>query len=281
MIVKNLPLPKAVQQRVSGGTLALIGLATLAILFVVPIALLFRESLNLSGPGSVFVHYETALSSIYLETIIRSFLFGLATTIVSLILAYSLAYYIVFHSKYKLLLLGLVILPFWVAYIIRYLGIQLFFSPTGPFVGLFGSDVGVLFSPLGVIVGLASALLPFAILPIYNSLDAIDKEMIDASQVMGAGRLRTFRSVTLPLSLSGVVAGGLIEFILATGSFLAPAILGGPGETMIANLIAEVFSSAFNIELASALAMIYTVVLTAVLLVFNSVVDIGEVLGDI
>ena len=245
------------------------------------IALLFRESLNTSGPGSLFVYYETALSSIYLDTIIRSFIFGVSTTAVSLVLAYSLAYYIVFHSKYKLLLLGLVILPFWVAYIIRYLGIQLFFSPTGPFVRIFGSDLGVLFSPIGVIIGLASALLPFAILPIYNSLNSIDEEMIDASHVMGAGRLRTFRSVILPLSLSGVVAGGLIEFILATGSFLAPAILGGPGETMIANLIANTFSSAFNLELASALAMIYTVVLTVVLLVFNSVIDIGEVLGDL
>lgn len=280
MTVSNLPIPAWLHDRVSTRTLAGVGLGWLAFFFVLPILLLAVSSLNLEG-GAVFKHYRTALSGVYLSAIVRSFYYGLVTTLVSLILAYALAYYIAFHAEHEMLMLGLVILPFWVAYIIRYLGIQLFFSPSGPFVLLFGTNFGLLFSPAGVILGLTSALMPFAILPIYNSLAAIDEHLVDASHVMGASRVRTIVEVVFPLSLSGVVAGGLIEFILATGSFLGPAILGGPDQTMIANVIAETFRLSYNLELASAISILYTAVLTTVLLVFNSAINIGEVLGDL
>jgi ABC-type spermidine/putrescine transport system permease subunit I len=233
------------------------------------------------GNGPLLGNYADALSGVYLRTILRSFYYGLLTTAISVVLGFGLSYYIVFKSRMELLLLGLVILPFWVAYIIRYLGIQLFFSPTGPFVAVFGTDFGILFSTAGVIVGLTSALMPFAILPIYNSLNSIDEQYIDASYMLGAGRMRTLRSVIIPLSLSGIVAAGIIVFILATGSFLGPAILGGPQDTMVANLISETFRSAFNLPLAAAIAVIYTTVLIVVLVLFNSVVNIGEVLSDL
>lgn len=280
MTVEESTFVDGLQDRVTNRTLAAIGLGWLTVFFIVPLLLLAYASFNLDG-GSVFANYRTALSGVYLNAIVRSFYYGIITTAISLVLAYALAFYIVFYAERKLLLLGLVILPFWVAYIIRYLGIQLFLSPSGPFVMVFGTNFGLLFSSAGVIIGLTSALMPFAILPIYNALDSIDEELIDASRVLGAGRIRTIISVVFPLSLSGVVAGGIIEFILATGSFLGPAILGGEGQTMIANIIAQTFNTGFNVELASAIAILYTAILTAVLLVFNSVVNIGEVLGDL
>ena len=280
MIVKNLPIPRTVTDLVSSRVFVLIGLGWLGLFFVVPILMLGRTSLNFES-GNILEYYFLAFSSVYLEAIVRSFYYGLITTVISLILAYTLAYYIVFHASYDRLMLGLVILPFWVAYIIRYLGIQLFFSPSGPFVNFFGTNFGLLFSTPSVIIGLTSALMPFAILPIYNSLNSIDEELIDASYTLGASRYRTLVSVIFPLSLSGVVAAGLIEFILATGSFLGPAILGGPGDTMIANLIADTYRTGFNTPLAAAIAIIYTVILTVVLMTFNSVVNIGEVLSDL
>ncbi|MFC6989020.1 ABC transporter permease [Haloplanus sp. GCM10025708] len=261
-------------------TLVVIGLGWLGVFFIVPLLMLAMTSLNLDG-GAVWENYAVALSGVYISAIVRSFYYGLVTTAISLILAYALAYYIVFYSENERFMLGLVILPFWVAYIIRYLGIQLFFSPNGPFVDVFGSNMGLLFSTEGVIIGLTSALLPFAILPIYNSLKSIDQELINASYTLGAGSYRTLVSIIFPLSLSGVVAAAIIEFILATGSFLGPALLGGPGNTMIANIIATTFRAGFNIELASAIAIIYTVILTTVLVTFNSVVNIGEVLSDL
>lgn len=280
MIIDSLPIPKQLTTRFSNRSLVVLGLGWLGAFFIIPLFLLALESLNLEG-GPILENYAVALSGVYVAAIFRSFYYGLVTTVISLILAYALAYYIVFYAVKDKFLLGLVILPFWVAYIIRYLGIQLFFSPNGPFVDVFGSDMGLLFSTPGVIIGLTSALLPFAILPIYNSLNSIDQELINASYSLGAGRLRTLVSVIFPLSLSGVVAAGLIEFILATGSFLGPALLGGPSNTMIANIIATTFRAGFNIELASAIAIIYTLILTTVLVTFNSVVNIGEVLSDL
>lgn len=280
MRFERIPVPSLVRERTSNRMLAGIGVGFLAVAFLLPLLLLTYTSLNFDG-GSVFANYRTALSGIYLNAIVRSLYYGLVTTAISLVLAYALAYYIVFHAEHQLFLLGLVILPFWVAYIIRYLGVQLFLSPSGPFVAVFGTNFGILFSPAGVILGLTSALMPFAILPIYNSLNSIDEEYIQASRVLGAGRLRTLRSVIFPLSLSGVVAGGIIEFILATGSFLGPDLLGGPGQTMIANVIQTTFSQSFNVELAGAIAITYTAILTALLVAFNSVVNIGEVLGNL
>jgi ABC-type spermidine/putrescine transport system permease subunit I len=153
--------------------------------------------------------------------------------------------------------------------------------PTSPFVQLTGTDFGILFSTTGVIIGLTAVFLPFAILPIYNALSSIDEALVDASRVMGADQWRTIRSIVFPLSLSGVIAGGLIVFILATGSFLAPAVLGGPGNTMIANVIEQAFSDMFDLELAAALAVVYTTVLLALIVGFNSYVNIGRVLGEL
>jgi ABC-type spermidine/putrescine transport system permease subunit I len=151
--------------------------------------------------------------------------------------------------------------------------------PTGPVVEIFGTDFGIMFDTPGVIIALVTVLLPFAILPIYNALDSMDEDMISASHVLGASRLRTFYEVTLPQSLSGIVAATIFIFILSSGSFLAPAILGGPGNFMMANVIAS--SYAFNIELAAAMSVVFTLALLVIIIAFNSYISIGKVLGEL
>lgn len=280
MIVRNLPIPAWVHRRVSSRILLGIGLGWLTLFFVLPILLLVWQSIDLTA-SNPFAAYQQALGGVYIEAILRSFYYGGITTAITLLLAYIFAYYAVFHSSHERMLLALIVLPLWIAYIIRYLGIQLFLSSTGPFVQLFGTDFGILFSTTGVIVGLTSAFLPFATLPIYNSLSAIDEAYIDASRVLGASQLYSVRSVVVPLSLSGVVAAGLIVFILASGSFLAPAVLGGPGNLMIANMIERSFSELYNLELASALSVIYSALLLLLLGLFNSYVNLGEVFSNL
>ena len=280
MIVEGIPVPKVVERYASARSLVGVGLAFLSVFYIVPILFLYWNSLNF-GSGGLFVHYEQALSDVYLVTLARSFYYGVLTTAVTLSLGYVLAYYIAFRASREKLLLGLVVLPLWIAYVIRYLGIQLFLFPSSPFVQLVGTDFGILFATEGVIIGLTSVFLPFAILPIYHALTSIDEELVHASRVLGAGQLRTIRSVVFPLSLSGVIAGGIIVFILATGSFLAPAMLGGPNDTMIANVIEQSYSQTFDLGLASSLAVIYTTILLVLLTVFNSYVNLGEVLGEL
>lgn len=280
MMVSEIPIANWVAKRFPTHSLIWVGMGWLSIFFLLPMVMLVETSLNFAD-GKLLGNYTTALSDVYISTIIQSFIFGMITTVATLILGFVLCYYIVFASRHKMFLLGLVILPFWVAYIVRYLGIQLFFLPTGPFSQLFGSDFGILFSSKGVILGLITALLPFAVLPIYNSIESIDEEMVSASYMLGANKYRTLVSVIIPLSISGIMAAGVIVFILASGSFLAPALLGGPGDNMIANLIADTFRSSFNIELASAISVLYTALMLLLLSLFNRFVDIGEVLGEI
>lgn len=276
MIFRNLTVPGWVRERTTPVHLLAFGLGWLTLFFVVPLLVLLWQSLGL-GTSDPFAAYERAFSELYIRTILRSFYYGIVTTAVTLALAYAFSYFIVFWTSMKQLFLVLVVLPLWIAYIIRYLGIQLFFSPRGPFVDLFGTDFGILFSTRGVILGLTVAFLPFAILPIYNSMSAIDRSYIQASRVLGAGQLRTIYSVILPLSVSGIVAAGLIVFILASGSFLAPAVLGSADNFMIANMIERSYTDLYNIELAAALSVMYTGILLVLIAAFNSYVNLGEV----
>lgn len=274
------PVPSWLSQRVSDRHLVAIGVGWVTFFFVFPILFLVVESLNF-GDGNLFQAYQRATAGVYVAAFARSFLYGALTTAFTLVLAYALAYYLVFSSKRVRLLLTLIVVPLWIAYIIRYFGLLLFFSPTGPLSQVFGIETDLLFTSTAVVIGLTNAYLPFAVLPIYNSLNAIHHETINASRTLGAGQLRTIYSVTLPLSMPGVVAAGVIVFILATGSFLGPAVLGGPDQTMIANEIARTFLEAFNIQLASALAVIYTILLIACITVFNTVFNLQEALGNL
>lgn len=276
--LSGLTIPGGIRDRITPRTLVALGFLWLGVFFVAPVAYLLVQSLNF-GDGHVLAHYDRVFSRVYLEALGRTYWYALITTILTLFLGYLTAYYIAFKSTRPILLLTLVLLPLWVAIIIRFFGVRLFFLGSGPVQLLFGTDFGILNSRNGVIVGLISALLPFAVLPIYNSLRSIDEEIIHASKTLGAGPFQTLRSVIFPLSLSGVVAATLFVFILAAGSFLAPAIMGGPGNFMMANVIedAQGYSRAF----AAALAVVFTVTLLVVIGIFNHVANVGEVLGDL
>lgn len=280
MIFERRPIPTWLTERVRNRHLVAIGLGWVAVLLLVPIGLLVVESLNF-GDGHLLEAYSRSLRGVYVGAFLRSFVYGAVTTVLTIGLAYVLAFYLVFSTQRVRLMLTLVIVPLWVAYIIRYFGILLFFSPTGLLAQGTGIETDILFTSTAVVVGLTNVYLPFAVLPIYNSLNAIHHELIDASRVLGAGKLTTIYSVILPMSIPGIVAASLIVFILAAGSFLGPAVLGGPQQTMIANEIARSFLDAYNIQLASALSVIYTVLLVACLAAFNSVFNLQEALGNL
>ncbi|ELY49537.1 ABC transporter permease [Natronolimnohabitans innermongolicus] len=271
-------LPSSVRKRVTPRTLVGIGVLWLTLCFIVPIVFLLYESLNF-GEGHLLANYEQALAWTYINVLGRTFVYALVTTILTLILGYLTAYYIAFKSSRPMVLLALVLLPLWVAIIIRFFGVRLFFLQSGPVQQLFGTDFGILFSRNGVVLGLISALLPFAVLPMYNSLRAIDDDLINASRTLGAGQFQTLRSVILPLSFSGIVAATLFVFILAAGSYLAPSIMGGPANNMMANIIAD--TQSYSIPLASAMAVVFTGLLLILVGLFNHFANVSEVLGDL
>ncbi len=252
--------------------LAVFGIAWLVVLFVVPVMLLFVESLQFGGDR--FGNYRRVFAGVWLMTLVRTLYYALVTTVLCLVLGYVFSYYVAFKTERRVAFLALVAVPLWVAIIVRYMGVALFFLPTGPVVQVFGTDFGVLFSARGVILGLTSALLPFAILPMYASLRSVDEELVQASRVLGAGGLRTAYAVVVPLSLPGIVAATLLVYILAAGSFLAPELLGGPGDFMAANVVgASGFGAAF--------AVVFTALLLVLVGLFNRLVDLTTVLGDL
>lgn len=230
--------------------------------------------------------FSLTVDNLYLLILWQSLKIGFVTTVLTLLVGYVPGYYLGrTPSRFKPILLLLVVLPFWVPLIIRYyawilvLGNQGVVTTVLSVVGI--ESRGFLFTEIAVITGLVQVLLPFMILPIYNNVNKIDESYIESAKIMGARPLRAFYEVTLPLTLPGISAGSILVFILAVGSFMAPALLGGPSHFMVANLIERTFGTNFNWPLASAMSISYLVVLVLIITAFNRFVGLEDVFGEL
>ncbi|BBY89510.1 MULTISPECIES: ABC transporter permease [Mycolicibacterium] len=247
------------------------GLAYLGLFFVVPFISLARTSLSSSG-GSVFMptltfswdfgNYADAFSA-YTDQIIRSFSYAFAATLICLVLAFPLAYVIAFKAgRYKNLLLGLVILPFFVTFLIRTIAWKTILADDGWVVDLFGSigllpsEGRLLSTSWAVIGGLAYNWIIFMILPLYVSLEKIDPRLLEASKDLYSTNRRTFTKVIVPLALPGVLAGSMLVFIPSVGDFINAEYLGSTQTTMIGNVIQQQFLVVKDYPAAAALSML-------------------------
>ncbi len=263
--------------------LALPALLYLFVFFVQPLWVLVRTSLSTSE-GSVFdptlvfswefANYSDAFNT-YDEQIIRSFSYALTATILALLLAYPLAYVLAFKSgKWKNVLLGLVILPFFITFIIRTLAWKTIFADSSvvtSFFDLLGltTDGRILSTKWAVIGGLTYNFLPFMVLPIYVSIEKIDPRLLEAARDLYAGGLRTFRKVLLPLSLPGVFAGSLLTFIPAAGDFINAQYLGGTNQSMVGTVIQTQFLVVKDYPLASALSAVLMIIILVMVLIYT------------
>src|ERR671919_31704 len=228
------------------------GVLWLAVFFLVPLAFLGYQSLQ-SGifPNFEFTwefsNFSDAIST-YREQFMRSFLYAGVATLLSLVLAYPLAYWIAFKAgPWRNLFLLLIVAPFFVTYLIRTLAWQNILADQGPVVGflrdvgILGDDGRLLATSTAVVAGITYNFLPFMALPLYVSLEQIDHRLIEAAQDLYASRWKAFLRVTLPLSMPGVVAGTLLTFIPAAGDFINAQLLGSTQEHMIGNVIQSKF----------------------------------------
>ena len=186
-------------------------------------------------------------------------------------------------AKYKNLLLGLVVLPFFTSYLIRTIAWSSILADSGIVVGMFERlqivglletlhimDNGrLLNTPAAVIGGLTYNFLPFMILPIYVSLEKIDVRLVDAAKDLYSTSAAAFRKVVLPLSLPGVFAGTLLTFIPAAGDFVNAQFLGNPNTTMIGNSIQDQFLRQNNYPLASAMSFVLILIITVLVIVYS------------
>ncbi len=219
------------------------GLAWLLVFFVIPLVELGRGSLRSGGLSN----YSNVFSDNG-EVILRTFGYALAATVLAILLGYPLAYFIAMKAgRFKTLLLASVVLPFFVTYLIRTLAWKILLFGDGPVVGflrwtgMLSRNGEVLNTHAAVIGALLYNFLPFMVLPIYVSLDKIDRRLLEAAPDLYADGRRTFLRVVLPLSLPGVFAGSLLTFIPSCGDFVNAELLGGDRQRMIGNIIEKNF----------------------------------------
>ena len=240
------------------------------LLLAIPLATVLIYSVLTGGRGTVSLpftleNYTEVLfhpKGVYLFIMLKSLMVALCVTFITVLLAYPVAYYISFHVRpeRKSLWLFLITIPFWTSYIIR---VSLWFVILG-FGGIIDSSLTAIglqpvniasYSILSIIIVLAHAYAPFAVLPIFVSLEKVDRSLLEAGQDLGESRWATFLRVTLPLSMPGVIAATLIVFIPTGGDYVTPELVGDGKEPMIANLIETQLLKLRNFAQGSAFAV--------------------------
>jgi spermidine/putrescine transport system permease protein len=245
------------------------GLLWLAVFYVLPGFQMFITSL---WTGTLETGYEFALSNVsnytaalarFAPQFTRSIIYGAAATLLTFTISYPLAYTIAFRGgRYKNLLLFLVVAPFFTSFLLRTLSWKIILGDTGILlgplkeVGLLPEEFRLLATPVAVVFGITYNFLPFMTLPIYVSLEKIDKRLVEAAEDLFATSIGAFRRITLPLSLPGVFAGSLLTFIPAMGDYVNAELLGNPDTTMIGNVIQNQFLTQNNYPTASALSFL-------------------------
>ena len=257
------------------------GLLFLFLFFFFPLYTLFRMSLSSSPTrfsDPVFnwewTNYGDAFSR-YGNQFTRSFVYAGLATLLALIIAYPLAYVIAFRGgRFKNILLGLVVVPFFTNFLIRTLAWKTIVGDQGVVVGLLrdvgilGPDGTLLRTPLAVVGGLTYNFLPFMVLPIYVALEKIDPRLIDAARDLYSNTWGAFRKVVVPLSLPGVFAGSLLVFIPAAGDFVNAYYLGSAKTTMIGNVVQDQFLVQVNYPVAAALSFVFMAIVMVMVVVY-------------
>jgi spermidine/putrescine transport system permease protein len=222
-------------------------------------------------------NYQTFFQkSHYLRVLWRSVLVSSMVAGVTVLLAYPAAYFIAFHvQRNKMVWLILITLPFWTSYLLRVFAWKLILGFNGvvnsslQWLGLIDQPLEfLLYNINAVVLTLAHAWAAFAILPIFVSLQKIDKSLIEAAHDLGEGPIATFFRVTLPLSMPGVVAATLLVFIPTVGDYVTPKLVGGPNGLMIGSLIQMAFGRLDNWPLGAAISVISITAVTLVVCVF-------------
>jgi spermidine/putrescine transport system permease protein len=259
------------------------GTLWLLVFFLVPILIMLVYSVMPRGiyggvdPGFTLEHYRRFFDPLYLDILQRTFVWSMACTVICLVLGYPVAYVIARAGRWKSFLLFLVVLPFWTSFLVRTFAMIFLLRDTGLInnwlVKLGVDPIAMLYTPFAVMAGLVYGFLPFMILPIYTSLEKLDFSLLEAAEVLGARPAERFRRVTLPLSMPGVVAGCLLVFIPALGSFLTSDLLGGAKEMMIGNLVQNQFSAARNWPFGSAASFIVMALVLAAVMLYLKVKD--------
>ena len=261
-------------------------LAYLAVFYVYPLGRILVLSVY-GAKGLTVDHFVRMITvPVYGQVLMRSFRIATLVTVACFILGYPLAYFLSrLKPRQVAMVMPIILVPFTISVLVRsyawmaILGRQGLVNTFLIRLGVIHEPMEILYSDTGVLLGMVHILLPFFILPAYSVMARIDKDLLKAASIMGAAPARAFFEVFVPLSLPGIIGGGLLVFIQALGFFVTPALLGGPQDTMISMLIELQISQLLNWGFAAALSTVLLVTTVGGFMLLTRVVRISVLWG--
>ncbi|PXW21951.1 ABC-type spermidine/putrescine transport system permease subunit I [Pantoea sp. JKS000250] len=250
---------------------------------------LTRDDAHFVSAVLTFSNYTRLLDPLYAQVLLHSLSMALIATIGCLLLGYPFAWCLTkLTPRLRPLMLFLLIVPFWTNSLIRIYGLKIFLSTRGWLndfllsLGLIDKPFRIMYTPEAVILGLIYILLPFMVLPLYSSLEKLDKPLLEAARDLGAGKLQTFFRIILPLTMPGIIAGCLLVLIPAMGLFYVADLMGGAKNLLIGNVIKSQFLNIRDWPFGAATSIVMTLLMGLLLLIYwraarllNNRVDLG------
>jgi len=266
--------------------LALPAMLFLAVLFFYPLGTLIAYSFSGRGPAA---NYQKILANpVYLQILQRTFTISVATTLICALIGYPLARQIVAASpRGRAILLAIILVLFWTNLLVRSYGWMIILNPKGAInqallaLGVIDAPLALVYNTTGVLIGMVQIMLPYMIFPIVAVMSRIDARLVIAARSLGASPLASFIFVYLPMTLPGLMAGALLVFTISLGFFVIPAILGGPRDLMLAQLIEFNINNTLNWGFAGALSTVLLVATVGVYLVAQRWFGLGSIWGAI
>ncbi|EPL6588608.1 spermidine/putrescine ABC transporter permease PotB [Proteus mirabilis] len=250
-------------------------------IMIIATSFLTRDDANLVEMVFTLDNYYRLFDPMYAEVLLHSINMALVATLVCLILGYPFAFFLAkMPKKIQPLLLFLLIVPFWTNSLIRIYGLKIFLSTKGYFnefllwIGLIDKPLRIIYTPEAVVLGLVYILLPFMVLPLYSSIEKLDKPCLEAARDLGANKLQTFIRIIIPLTMPGIIAGCLLVMLPAMGLFFVADLMGGAKNLLIGNVIKSQFLNIRDWPFGAATSICLTLVMGLMLFVYYRAVKL-------
>ncbi|EMQ2836040.1 spermidine/putrescine ABC transporter permease PotB [Salmonella enterica subsp. enterica serovar Hadar] len=244
-------------------------------LMIIGTSFLTRDDASFVKMVFTLDNYARLLDPLYFEVLLHSLNMALIATLSCLVLGYPFAWFLAkLPEKIRPLLLFLLIVPFWTNSLIRIYGLKIFLSTKGYlnefllWLGVIDTPIRIMFTPSAVIIGLVYILLPFMVMPLYSSIEKLDKPLLEAARDPGASKMQTFIRIIIPLTMPGIVAGCLLVMLPAMGLFYVSDLMGGAKNLLIGNVIKVQFLNIRDWPFGAATSITLTIVMGLMLLIY-------------
>lgn len=250
-------------------------------IMIIATSFLTRDDANLVEMLFTLDNYYRLFDPMYAEVLLHSINMAVVATLACLLLGYPFAYFLAkMPKKIQPLMLFLLIVPFWTNSLIRIYGLKIFLSTKGYFnefllwIGLIDKPLRIIYTPEAVVLGLVYILLPFMVLPLYSSIEKLDKPCLEAARDLGANKFQTFIRIIIPLTMPGIIAGCLLVMLPAMGLFFVADLMGGAKNLLIGNVIKSQFLNIRDWPFGAATSICLTLVMGLMLFVYYRAVKL-------